>query len=87
MDDRTDKPARPGEDDGKRTGAQKFSRAPQRVVQLPKDKSEAWRAERDLREANIRRELERIAAVGRRHSATSEDPEIASKQTKGRPQR
>jgi hypothetical protein len=68
MDDRTGKPAPPGED-GKLTAEQER------------------RAERDLLEANIRRELERVAAVGRRHPPTGEDPEITRRQTKDRPQR
>ncbi|HEV2186326.1 MAG TPA: hypothetical protein VGR70_03920 [Stellaceae bacterium] len=72
MDDHTDRPGRLTEDHGKATAAPKVNRAPRRDAQLRKIHSEAWRAERDLHAENIRRELARIAAVGRRHPAAED---------------
>ena len=63
------------EGEGNRTAAREYNKAQQRFVRSGRVDQKAHEAERDLRDQNIRRELEHAEAVGRRHSA-GEDPEV-----------
>jgi hypothetical protein len=58
------------EGEGNRTAAREYNQAQQqRFVESGKLDEKAHQAERDLRDRDIRRELEHAEAVGRRHSA------------------
>jgi hypothetical protein len=61
--------------EGNRTGAREYNEGQQRFVRSGQVDQKAREAERDLRDREIRRELEHAEAVGRRHAA-DEDPEI-----------
>jgi len=63
------------EGEGNRTAAGEYNQAQQRFVRSGQVDQKARDAERDLRDRDVRRELEHAEAVGRRHSA-GEDPEI-----------
>jgi hypothetical protein len=63
------------EGEGNRTAAREYNEAQQRFVRSSNVDQKAHEAERDLRDRDIRRELEHAETIGRRHSA-NEDPEI-----------
>ena len=63
------------EGEGNRTAAREYNEAQQRFVRSKKIDHKAHEAERDLHDCDIRRELERTEAVGKRHAA-AEDPEV-----------
>ncbi|MBV8777879.1 MAG: hypothetical protein JO258_11850 [Alphaproteobacteria bacterium] len=63
------------EGEGNRTAARKYNQAQQRFVKSGLVEPKAREAERDTRDEEIRRELERAEAVGKRHIA-NEDPQV-----------
>ncbi|MFZ2007679.1 MAG: hypothetical protein WB697_02985 [Stellaceae bacterium] len=63
------------EGEGNRTSAREYNEAQQRFIRSGQVDQKAHEAEHDMRDRDIRRELERAAAVGQRHSA-GEDPEV-----------
>ena len=63
------------EGEGNRTSAREYNEAQQRFIRSGQVDRKAHEAERDMRDRDIRRELERAATVGRRHSH-GEDPEV-----------
>lgn len=63
------------EGEGNRTAAREYNQEQQRFVRSGRVNDAARKAERDLSDRDIRRELEHAEAVGRRH-AKDEDPEI-----------
>jgi hypothetical protein len=63
------------EGEGNRTSAREYNEAQQRFIRSGQVDQKAHEAERDMRDRDIRRELEHAEAVGRRHSA-GEDPEV-----------
>jgi hypothetical protein len=63
------------EGEGNRTAAREYNEAQQQFVHSGKVEQKAHEAERDLRNREIRRELERAEVVGKRHAA-AEDPEV-----------
>lgn len=63
------------EGEGNRTAAREYNQAQQRFIRSGKVDQKAHEAEKDLRDSEIRRELEHAEAVGRRHTA-EEDPEV-----------
>jgi len=63
------------EGEGNRTAAREYNEAQQRFIRSGKVDQKAHNAERDLRDRDIRRELEHAEAIGRRHAA-EEDPEV-----------
>jgi hypothetical protein len=63
------------EGEGNRTAAREYNQAQQRFIRSGQVDQKAHEAERDLRDRNIRRELEHAEAIGRRHMA-EEDPEV-----------
>ena len=63
------------EGEGNRTSAREYNEAQQRFIRSGQVDQKAHEAERDMRDREIRRELEHAATVGRRHSA-GEDPEV-----------
>jgi hypothetical protein len=63
------------EGEGNRTAARKYNQAQQRFVNSGQVDEKARQAERDLRNEDIRRELEQAEVVGKRHAA-GEDPEV-----------
>jgi hypothetical protein len=63
------------EGEGNRTAAREYNQAQQRFFRSGQVDQKAREAERDLRDREIRRELEHAEAIGRRHIA-EEDPEI-----------
>lgn len=76
MDKRKENSAqRRNEGEGNRTAAREYNRAQQHFIRSRRVDDAAKQAERDVRDDNVRRELEQAEAIGRRHSA-EEDPEI-----------
>jgi hypothetical protein len=65
----------PNQGEGNRTAARKYNEAQQRFIRSGQVDRKAHEAERDLRDRDIRRELEHAEAIGRRHVA-EEDPEV-----------
>jgi len=63
------------EGEGNRTAAREYNQGQQRFIRSGQVDQKAREAERDLRDSEIRRELEHAEAVGRRHAA-GEDPEV-----------
>jgi hypothetical protein len=63
------------EGEGNRTAAREYNDGQQRFIRSGQVDQKAREAERDLRDHDIRRELEHAEAVGRRHAA-GEDPAI-----------
>ena len=63
------------EGEGNRTAARKYNEAQQRFIRSENIDQKVREAERDLRDRDIRRELEHAEAVGRRHVA-EEDPDV-----------
>jgi hypothetical protein len=63
------------EGEGNRTAAREYNEGQQRFIRSGQVDQKAREAERDLRDREIRRELEHAEAIGRRHAA-EEDPEI-----------
>ena len=63
------------EGEGNRTAAREYNEAQQRFVRSGRVDEKAREAEGDIRNEDIRRELEHAEVVGKRHAA-SEDPEI-----------
>jgi len=63
------------EGEGNRTAAREYNEMQRRFVKSGKVDQKAHEAERDLRDQDIRAELERAEAVGRRHIA-EEDPAV-----------
>jgi hypothetical protein len=66
---------RRNEGEGNRTAAREYNEAQQRFVRSGQVDQKAHEAERDLRNEDIRRELEQAETVGRRHAA-EEDPQV-----------
>jgi len=69
------------EGEGNRTAAREYNQAQQRFVQSGKVDDKARQAERDIRNEDIRRELEHAEAIGKSHAA-GEDPEVARRDKK-----
>jgi hypothetical protein len=69
------------EGEGNRTAAREYNQAQQRFVQSGKVEDKARQAERDIRDKNIRQELEHAETVGKSHAA-SEDPEVTRRYEK-----
>jgi hypothetical protein len=67
--------------EGNRTAAREFNQFQRRFVQSGKVEDKARQAERDIRNEDIRRELEHAETVGKRHAA-GEDPEITRRYEK-----
>ena len=67
--------AQRNEGEGNRTAAREYNQDQQRFVRSGQIDQKARDAERDMRDGNIRRELEKAEAIGRRHMA-EEDPEV-----------
>jgi hypothetical protein len=63
------------EGEGNRTAAREYNEAQQRFIRSGQVDQKAHEAERDMRDREVRRELERAATIGRRHAA-GEDPEV-----------
>jgi hypothetical protein len=63
------------EGEGNRTAAREYNQAQQRFVKSGQVDEKAQQAERDIRDEDIRRELEHAEVVGKRHAA-GEDPEV-----------
>jgi hypothetical protein len=63
------------EGEGNRTAAREYNEGQQRFIRSGQVDQKAREAERDLRDREIRRELEHAEAIGRRHAA-GEDPAI-----------
>jgi len=63
------------EGEGNRTSAREYNEAQRRFVRSGSVDRKAHEAERDMRDREIRRELEQAEAIGRRHAA-GEDPEV-----------
>jgi hypothetical protein len=63
------------EGEGNRTAAREYNEGRRRFIRSGQVDQKAREAERDLRDSEIRRELEHAEAIGRRHAA-EEDPEI-----------
>ena len=63
------------EGEGNKTAAREYNEAQQRFVRSGKVDEKAHEAERDMRDHDIRRELEQAEAVGKRHIA-AEDPQV-----------
>ena len=63
------------EGEGNRTAAREYNEAQQRFVRSGQVDQKARDAERDIRDRDIRRELEHAEAIGRSHAA-EEDPVI-----------
>ena len=81
MENRKEFPQQRNEGEGNRTAAREYNQAQQRFVKSGKVHDKAQEAERDVQNADIRRELEHAEAVGKRHAA-DEDPEIARRYKK-----
>jgi hypothetical protein len=69
------------EGEGNRTAARKYNQDQQRFIRSGQVDQKAHEAERDLRDRDIRHELEHAEAIGRRHAA-AEDPEIRRRDKK-----
>jgi hypothetical protein len=63
------------EGEGNQTAAREYNQDQQRFVRSGQVDQKARNAEQDLRDDDIRRELEQAEAIGRRHIA-EEDPAI-----------
>jgi hypothetical protein len=63
------------EGEGNHTAAREYNQAQQRFIRLGQVDRRAHEAERDMRDRDIRRELEHAEAIGKRHIA-EEDPEV-----------
>jgi hypothetical protein len=63
------------EGEGNQTAAREYNQDQQRFVRSGRVGKAARKAERDLTDRDIRRELEQTEAIGRRH-AKDEDPEV-----------
>jgi hypothetical protein len=81
MENREEFTQQNNEGEGNRTAAREYNQSQRRFVQSGKVDERAHQAERDIRDEDIRRELEHIEAVGRRHSA-GEDHEISRRYKK-----
>ncbi len=66
---------RQNEGEGNRTAAREYNDAQQRFVRSGKVDEKAHEAELDMRNRDIRRELEQAETVGKRHAA-EEDPQV-----------
>lgn len=75
MDKIKDVAGQRNEGEGNRTSAREYNEAQQRFIRSGQVDRKAHEAERDMRDRDIRRELERAATVGQRHSH-GEDPEV-----------
>jgi hypothetical protein len=75
MDKDKDFTGKRNEGEGNRTAAREYNEAQQRFVRSGKIDQKAHEAERDLRDRDIRRELERAETVGKRHAA-AENPAV-----------
>jgi hypothetical protein len=69
------------EGEGNRTAAREYNQAQQRFVQSGKVEDKARQAERDIRDKDIRQELEHAETVGKSHAA-GEDPEVTRRYKK-----
>ena len=56
------------ERDGNRTSAREYSEEPQRLFRWGSGDRKAYEVKRDRRERDIRREIEAVPAIGRRHA-------------------
>lgn len=63
------------EGEGNRTAAREYNEAQRQFVRSGKVDQKAREAEKDLKDEDIRRELEHAETVGKRHAA-KEDPEV-----------
>jgi hypothetical protein len=63
------------EDEGSRTAAREYNEAQRQFVRSGQVDQKAREAEKDLKNEDIRRELEHAETVGKRHVA-KEDPEV-----------
>lgn len=63
------------EGEGNRTAAREYNEAQRRFVRSGQVDQKAREAEQDLKNEDVRRELERAETVGKRHVA-KEDPEV-----------
>ena len=63
------------EGEGNRTAAREYNQAQQRFIKSGSVDQKAREAERDMRDRDIRRELEHAEAIGKRHIA-EEDPQV-----------
>jgi hypothetical protein len=63
------------EGEGNRTAAREYNEAQRRFIKSGNVDQKAREAERDMRDRDIRRELEHAEAIGKRHVA-EEDPEV-----------
>jgi hypothetical protein len=75
MDKRKEIAEQRNEGEGNRTSAREYNEAQQRFIRSGQVDQKAHDAERDMRDREIRRELEHAATIGRRHAA-GEDPEV-----------
>ncbi len=75
MENRKEFTPRRNEGEGNRTAAREYNEAQQRFVKSGQVDETAREAERDIRNDDIRRELEHAEVVGKRHAA-GEDPEV-----------
>ena len=75
MDKDKDFTGKINEGEGNRTAAREYNEAQQQLVHSGKVEQQAHEAERDLLNREIRRDLERVEMVGKRHAA-AEDPEL-----------
>ncbi|HWB52320.1 MAG TPA: hypothetical protein VG651_24660 [Stellaceae bacterium] len=75
MQRRKEIPRVPNEGEGNRTAAREYNEAQRQFVRAGKVEPKARQAEMDLKDDDIRRELEHAETVGKRHVA-KEDPEV-----------
>jgi hypothetical protein len=75
MDKRKDLSQQRNEGEGNRTAARDYNQRQQRFIKTGKVDQKAHEAERDLRDRDIRCELEHAEAIGQRHIA-EEDPQV-----------
>ena len=75
MDKIKDVAGQRNEGEGNRTSAREYNEAQQRFIRSGQVDQKAHEAEHDMRDRDIRRELERAATVGQRHSH-GEEPEV-----------
>ena len=63
------------EGEGNRTAAREYNEAQRQFIRSGRVDQQAREAEKDLKNEDIRRELEHAETVGKRHAA-KEDPEV-----------
>jgi hypothetical protein len=63
------------EGEGNRTAAREYNEAQRQFIRSERVDEKAREAEKDLRDEDIRRELEHAESVGKRHIA-EEDPQV-----------